>query len=1256
MKTLKYGLVFVVLFSLTHTVFAKYSGGSGTPSSPYIINSPGDLLALAADTNDYTSYFRQTSNINLLGTTRTTALIAPDTDNATDGFQGTQFLGTYDGNDYQIQNFEINTQSGNQDFLGLFGFIGNNGVVKNVNLVNCTIVGGSSSDYCGGICGQNSNCSIIDCQVSGSVSGRNNIGGLCGYNTATISGSYSTANATGYDSVGGLCGYNYTNGTITKSSAIGSASGHDNIGGLCGYQYAGTISICHASGQTSGNNQIGGLVGYFREGSITESYSSGPVFGVSNVGGFVGYSYPYGSISDSYALGDVQATGDYVGGFVGNQTYGSINRAYAKGQVSGNNNVGGFLGNTDWGSIYDSYSTGSATGSSSVGGFCGRNNSGTISNCFWDKDTSLLTTSAGGTGKTTVQMKDIDTYINAGWRISADVLWYYWYMPVNDYPRLSWEPAVKVPNLMNMTHSQADTLINQLGFSTGQVIYQYNEVLDPEIVVGQYPTAGLNEKPGAAIHLVVTANTPRHYSGGTGTVSNPYLIGGLNDLLTLANNTSDYHKAFELITDIDFGDWCLVTAVIAPDTSIASGYQGTAFTGKFNGDGHRILNLLFYPDVSGREYTGLFGNIGSLAQITNLSIENGYTDNRWTTNYHSFLCAYNSGSITGCSASGLIKGGSNVGGVCAYNSAGTISECDSDVDIQAYDNVGGLCGSQSGGTISICHASGQTSGNNSVGGLVGYFRGSITESYSTGPVFGVSNVGGFAGYSEYDGSISDSYALGDVQATGDYVGGFVGNNSYGSINRSYAKGQVSGNNNVGGFIGWMWGSSIYDSYSTGSAVGSSAVGGFCGSNNNGGMFSNCFWDKDTSLLTTSAGGTGKTTIQMKDINTFLNAGWRISADVLWYYWFKPANDYPKLSWEINGQKIPNVVGLMQPEAMTAITDANFTIGRILYQYNNAIPIGTVVNQYPTAGLNRGMNEPVDIVVSTLSEPNYSGGLGTVESPFEIADVNDLLTLANNPNDCNQNFILVSDIDLGAWAFTAALISPDACTTGGYQGTALSGSFNGNQHVIRNLVLYPEISGRGYLGLFGNIAAAGHVYDLGIENFKLDNRWTADYSGGLCGANFGTIQGCYTIGNMKCFNYAGGLCGIASGTIEDCFSTITISGSSYVGGLCGRSQSPVIISNCHAVVDITAGGYTGGLVGNVSSSSISDSFTTGSISGSERVGGLVGNSDSSSSFSRCFAFVDVTASSSYSGGFIGNAESTTTSQCSAYGDIAGISYT
>ena len=38
-----------------------------------------------------------------------------------------------------------------------------------------------------------------------------------------------------------------------------------------------------------------------------------------------------------------------------------------------------------------------------------------VENCFWDTQTSGTTTSMGGTGKTTVQMKDATTFMDTGW-------------------------------------------------------------------------------------------------------------------------------------------------------------------------------------------------------------------------------------------------------------------------------------------------------------------------------------------------------------------------------------------------------------------------------------------------------------------------------------------------------------------------------------------------------------------------------------------------------------------------------------------------------------------------------------------------------------------------------------------------------------------------------------------------------------------------------------------------------------------------
>jgi len=88
------------------------------------------------------------------------------------------------------------------------------------------------------------------------------------------------------------------------------------------------------------------------------------------------------------------------------------------------------------------------TGSTYVGGLVGRNE-GTVSNSFWDTQTSGRGSSAGGTGKTTAEMKDFTTFSVAGWDIitvansSTRNTGYIWNI-VDDvtYPFLSWQPVV----------------------------------------------------------------------------------------------------------------------------------------------------------------------------------------------------------------------------------------------------------------------------------------------------------------------------------------------------------------------------------------------------------------------------------------------------------------------------------------------------------------------------------------------------------------------------------------------------------------------------------------------------------------------------------------------------------------------------------------------------------------------------------------------------------------------------------------------
>jgi len=98
-----------------------------------------------------------------------------------------------------------------------------------------------------------------------------------------------------------------------------------------------------------------------------------------------------------------------------NASGGTVSNSYSTGSVNGSSFVGGLVGrNFENSTVSNSYSTGSVSGGSSVGGLVGYNAS-TVSNSFWDTQTSNQSSSSGGTGKTTAEMKDYNTFIDADW-------------------------------------------------------------------------------------------------------------------------------------------------------------------------------------------------------------------------------------------------------------------------------------------------------------------------------------------------------------------------------------------------------------------------------------------------------------------------------------------------------------------------------------------------------------------------------------------------------------------------------------------------------------------------------------------------------------------------------------------------------------------------------------------------------------------------------------------------------------------------
>jgi hypothetical protein len=210
------------------------------------------------------------------------------------------------------------------------------------------------------------------------------------------------------------------------------------------------------------------------------------------------------------------------------------------------------------------------------------------------------------------------------------------------------------------------------------------------------------------------------------------------------------------------------------------------------------------------------------------------------------------------------------------------------VYVRGTNEVGGLV-AHNNGTIYNSYSTGTVSGNVSgsddrgVGGLVGRHYGKIYNSYSTGSVSGVNMVGGLVG-ANY-GEIYNSYSTATAYASNFYVGGLVG------VNCSTGK--------------------IYKSYSTGAVSGYGEVGGLVGDSSTGAVTSDSFWDIQTSGLTTSDGGTGKTTENMKNVRTYTDPRWSTGLSSPWDFVGNPYADsgtsdiwsisggYPFLSFQVN---------------------------------------------------------------------------------------------------------------------------------------------------------------------------------------------------------------------------------------------------------------------------------------------------------------------------------------------------------------------
>jgi hypothetical protein len=379
-KQLHFAAIGIAIVLSLSACAATYSGGSGTAGDPYLISNAADLNTLGDTSADWSKCFKLTADINMSAYTGTQYKII--------GNSSPQFTGSFDGDGHKIRNLTYTTTAATS-YVGLFGFT-EGATIKNLGLEDVNISAGGGRTGC--LAGDTNNGTITFCYSTGSVTS----------NTASS--------------------YAYT-------------------GGLVGYQSMGAITSSYSSSSvncTAKSSAIsGGLVGWLDDSSITSSCSTGSIAATSTstnayAGGLVGTTSPYGAgnITSSYSTGNVVSISN------GPSSSGPIVDVFAGGLVA-----------VSEANIVNCYSTGqvSAAGNHFVykGGLVAFKD-GTVTASFWDVNTSGLTTSAGGMGLTTAEMKTLSTFTSAGWDFTnetvngtADI----WRMCTDGvyYPRLNWQ-------------------------------------------------------------------------------------------------------------------------------------------------------------------------------------------------------------------------------------------------------------------------------------------------------------------------------------------------------------------------------------------------------------------------------------------------------------------------------------------------------------------------------------------------------------------------------------------------------------------------------------------------------------------------------------------------------------------------------------------------------------------------------------------------------------------------------------------------
>ncbi|MFD2167985.1 GLUG motif-containing protein [Thalassotalea euphylliae] len=1153
--------------------------------------------------------------------------------------------------DMSVTNTHVSTQvSATADFVG--GFIGE-ADASNVSLITSSSFSGavSGNSYVGGMVGESDNVKITYSYVTGSTVGADDyVGGFLGGSyDGVIENSFVTGTVTSSASyAGGLIGYG-SEATISNSFSSGNITANDHAAGIIAYgEYGLSITNSYATGiisaTTLSDPDAGGLVSDAPSGgdpfTVSGSYWDTESTGLSSTAENKGTGYTTSELQTP-----ISNTGIYASWSTNDWDFGTDAQYPA---LKNNGNVYRDADSDGYWAFEDAFDDDPTeyldSDSDNVGDnsdvfpndpteWADNDNDGLGDNADTDDDNDLVLD--GDDNCQYVSNADQASSDNDGFGDACDV--------DNDGDGLI--EITSLAELNNIRNNLAGTAYNDgngddsQGCGNGSTLlichgYELANDLDFD-TNGDNAIDGSDDFYNAGLGWEPIGSDSDAFSG-------TFNGNGFSIIDLFINRSSTDNVG--LFAALDGAE--IRETVFTGDLLSVTGKSrvGIVSGDKASNDQVSYDSLTLSGAVYGTNYVG-----GLSGYSTDISINNVHV----------------SSSVT---ASGNYIGGL-VGGVDASNlSPITNSSYTGTVSGDGY--VGGLVGDSELVEVTYSYVNGSVSGADAyIGGIFGASESDVIEnSFVSGSVLSSDTyAGGLVGYSATI-SISDSFSSGSVTAR-DYAAGIIAYSEYGlSITNSFATGLISVTTATGPDEGGITvdvdplpytESNVYwDTESTGQSTSANNQGtGYTTSElqtpiTNSGIYaawSTTDWDFGTDSQYPAIVNNG---------NVYRDA----DNDGYWAFEDALDND-PTEHLDSDNDNVGDNSDVFPNDPAEWADFDNDGIGDNADTDDDNDGVEDSSDAYPNdAGRsevsgtdtdNDGVDDNLDVDVDGdgLIEISTLEALNNIRNNLTGTSYND--GSFNSANGCgDNNLVLVCS----GYELTSSLNfdengdgeNNDTYTTGegwtpiGDFTVPFTATFDGNDFIISNL----SINNTSLTGDDDGLGLFGHAQNATINNLHINGQVTASgyYVAGIVGYLYGSNPSVMTnvsftgsVNSNKSGAYAGGIAGLiddatisqcvatvevtalgqsgamagqlANGSVENCLANGSVVTTGTVGGGFIGSLSGSDVLNVVAHVDAEANNAAGGLIGSVTSSSstITNSFSTGSAKQSFSNGGLAGSS-------------------------------------------------